>query len=118
MAYLDEELRERHKIKLDHKSEIFQNLYGAVADVELKFEGGKASLLNTVYNTEPLILHGNGYSKLSLNSLGNYLARAWSPEEGCVMCWEGTIELDRTTSQSYPTVCILITTCISAIKNT
>lgn len=28
--YLDEELREKHKIKLDHKSEIFQNLYGAV----------------------------------------------------------------------------------------
>lgn len=30
MAYLDEKLREQHKIKLDHKSEIFQNLYGAV----------------------------------------------------------------------------------------
>lgn len=28
--YLDEDLREKHKIKLDHKSEIFQNLYGAV----------------------------------------------------------------------------------------
>ncbi|XP_012246247.1 procollagen-lysine,2-oxoglutarate 5-dioxygenase [Bombus impatiens] len=108
LAYLDEELRERHKIKLDHKSEIFQNLYGAVADVELKFEGGKASLLNTVYSTEPLILHGNGYSKLSLNSLGNYLAHAWSPEEGCVMCWEETIELDRTTPESYPIILIAI----------
>lgn len=29
-AYLHDELRTRHKIKLDHKSEIFQNLYGAV----------------------------------------------------------------------------------------
>lgn len=30
VAYLDENLRERHDIMLDHKSEIFQNLYGAV----------------------------------------------------------------------------------------
>lgn len=29
-AYLDKNLREEHQIKLDHKSEIFQNLYGAV----------------------------------------------------------------------------------------
>lgn len=29
-VYLQDELRMRHKIKLDHKSEIFQNLYGAV----------------------------------------------------------------------------------------
>jgi len=28
--YLQDELRLRYKIKLDHKSEIFQNLYGAV----------------------------------------------------------------------------------------
>lgn len=28
-VYLQEELRIQHKIKLDHKSEIFQNLYGA-----------------------------------------------------------------------------------------
>lgn len=29
-VYLQDELRMRHKIKLDHKSEIFQNLFGAV----------------------------------------------------------------------------------------
>ncbi|KZC09166.1 Procollagen-lysine,2-oxoglutarate 5-dioxygenase 1 [Dufourea novaeangliae] len=107
-AYLDVTLREQHKIKLDHKSDIFQNLYAAVADVELKFEGGKASLMNTVYNTEPLILHGNGRSKLSLNSLGNYLAQAWNPEEGCVMCWEETIELDKTLPETYPVLVIAI----------
>lgn len=32
IAYLNDELRERHKIKLDHKSDIFQNLYGAVGE--------------------------------------------------------------------------------------
>ncbi|XP_031829351.1 procollagen lysyl hydroxylase isoform X1 [Nomia melanderi] len=107
-AYLNEKLREEHEIKLDHKSEIFQNLYGAVADVELKFEGGKASLINTVYKTKPLVLHGNGRSKLSLNSLGNYLAQAWNSEGGCVMCWEGTTELDKTLPETYPTVLIAI----------
>ncbi|XP_076684470.1 procollagen lysyl hydroxylase isoform X1 [Andrena cerasifolii] len=107
-VYLDQELRERHQIKLDHRSEIFQNLYGVVADVELKFEGGKASLVNTVYKTEPLILHGNGYSKLSLNSLGNYLANAWNPEEGCVMCWEDTVEIDKSVPDTFPVLVIAI----------
>ncbi|XP_076180900.1 procollagen lysyl hydroxylase isoform X1 [Ptiloglossa arizonensis] len=107
-AYLDEKLRKQHQIKLDHKSEIFQNLYGAVADVELKFEGGKASLVNTVYNTQPLILHGNGYSKLSLNSLGNYLAQAWNLEEGCLECLDETIELDKTMPETYPVILIAI----------
>ncbi|XP_017885394.2 procollagen-lysine,2-oxoglutarate 5-dioxygenase, partial [Ceratina calcarata] len=108
LLYLDETMRDRHKIKLDHKSDIFQNLYGAVADVELKFESGKASLVNTVYKTEPLILHGNGHSKLALNSLGNYLANAWSPEEGCITCWEGTIELDKTLPEAYPIILIAV----------
>lgn len=34
--YLQDELRLRHKIKLDHKSEIFQNLYGAVGKSKRK----------------------------------------------------------------------------------
>lgn len=33
-AYLHDELRARHKMKLDHKSEIFQNLNGAVGEDE------------------------------------------------------------------------------------
>ncbi|XP_015171280.1 PREDICTED: procollagen-lysine,2-oxoglutarate 5-dioxygenase 3 isoform X1 [Polistes dominula] len=106
--YLDEDLREKHKIKLDHKSEIFQNLYGAVADVELIFKGQEAYLQNTVYNTIPLIVHGNGYSKLALNSLGNYLARAWSPEEGCLNCWDNVIELDITKPDKFPIILIAL----------
>lgn len=31
-VYLNDELRARHKIKLDHKSDIFQNLFGAVGE--------------------------------------------------------------------------------------
>ncbi|XP_043260024.1 procollagen-lysine,2-oxoglutarate 5-dioxygenase isoform X1 [Colletes gigas] len=107
-AYLNKKLREQHQIKLDHKSEIFHNLYAAVADVELKFEGRKTSLQNTVYNTQPLVLHGNGNSKLSLNSLSNYLAQAWNTEDGCLECWEGTIELNKTQPETYPTILVAI----------
>lgn len=107
-VYLQDELRTRHKIKLDHKSEIFQNLFGAVADVELRFKGEEAYVQNIVYNTVPLILHGNGFSKLVLNSLSNYLARAWTANEGCLACWERTIELDKTKPETYPIILIAI----------
>ncbi|XP_072758610.1 procollagen-lysine,2-oxoglutarate 5-dioxygenase isoform X2 [Anoplolepis gracilipes] len=106
--YLQEDLRMQHKIKLDHKSEIFQNLNGAVADVELRFKGEEAYLQNIVYNTVPLILHGNGPNKLVLNSLGNYLARAWTSNEGCLSCWDQTIELNKTKPETYPVILIAI----------
>ncbi|KAI4501102.1 hypothetical protein M0802_003905 [Mischocyttarus mexicanus] len=107
-VYLDEKLREKHKIKLDHKSEIFQNLHGAVADVELIFKEQEAHLQNTVYKTAPLIVHGNGYSKLALNSLGNYLARAWNPEEGCLNCWDNVIELDINKPEKFPIIVVAL----------
>ncbi|XP_032668644.1 procollagen-lysine,2-oxoglutarate 5-dioxygenase isoform X1 [Odontomachus brunneus] len=107
-AYLNDELRARHQIKLDHKSDIFQNLNGAVADVELRFKGEEAYLQNIVYNTVPLVLHGNGFSKLVLNSLGNYLARAWTSYEGCLACWDRTIELDKTKPEAYPVILIAV----------
>ena len=63
------------------------------ADVELRFKGSEAYLQNTAYNTVPLVIHGNGASKLVLNTLGSYLAGAYNPETGCVSCWEDQLEL-------------------------
>lgn len=37
--FLDEKKRQELNIKLDHRSEIFQNLNGAISDVELRFIG-------------------------------------------------------------------------------
>lgn len=45
-------------------------------------------------HTRPLIVHGNGPSKIYLNGFGNYLARAWHPEEGCRHCKLGIINLE------------------------
>jgi hypothetical protein len=64
------------------------------ADVELMFRGQEAYLQNTVYNTVPLVVHGNGPSKLVLNTLGNYLAKSWNPEDGCLSCWDDSIVLE------------------------
>ena len=86
--YLNESLRKHLNIKLDHKSVLFQNLNGASGELQLKFDDktGRAFVVNTAYSTEPLVLHGNGPSKIVLNSLGNYLANAWSPKSGCNAC--------------------------------
>ena len=37
--FLDKKQREELGIKLDHRSELFQNLNGALSDVELRFLG-------------------------------------------------------------------------------
>ncbi|PNF43292.1 Procollagen-lysine,2-oxoglutarate 5-dioxygenase 3 [Cryptotermes secundus] len=107
-VYLNEELRDKFRIKLDHRSDIFQNLNGAIADVELMFRGQEAYLQNTVYSTAPLVIHGNGPSKLVLNTLGNYLANSWNPEDGCLSCWDDSVVLEDKDPKSYPIVLIAV----------
>ncbi|KAM7311418.1 hypothetical protein ISCGN_008325, partial [Ixodes scapularis] len=50
-------------IKLDHRAEIFQNLNGAVGDVELLGLDSEPYLHNSAFGTVPLVIHGNGPSK-------------------------------------------------------
>ncbi|VDK69176.1 unnamed protein product [Litomosoides sigmodontis] len=91
--YLNEEIRLSMKMTLDSMSILFQNLNGASGDVKLEVsdEGSGAYFVsnffippavdedefcwiyNFVYNTYPLVIHGNGPSKLHLNHLGNYI---------------------------------------------
>ncbi|KAK0167505.1 hypothetical protein PV327_004895 [Microctonus hyperodae] len=106
--YLNSKLREKHQIKLDHNSNIFQNLHGAIADVELRFKGNDSYLHNTLYNTIPLIVHGNGLSKQILNSLGNYLANAWTPDNGCLNCDDEITELATDRPDIYPPILMAI----------
>ena len=51
-------------------------------------------LQNIVFDHRPLVLHGNGPSKLHLNTLGNYIPQAWNSEDQCTSCWENTIEFE------------------------
>jgi len=91
--FLNEELREKHKIKLDTFSTIFQNLNGAVDEVSVSLEANEIVLSNTLTNTNPSVLHGNGASKLVLNRLGNYLVKSYSLQSGYLSCNEDVIKL-------------------------
>lgn len=104
--YLNENLRKKWSVKLDHKADIFQNLNGAVGDVELRFNHKNTFVHNTAYGTNPFILHGNGASKVAFNNLGNYLANTWNSEDGCIACLEDTISLESVKVENYPNVLI------------
>ncbi|XP_066455453.1 procollagen-lysine,2-oxoglutarate 5-dioxygenase 2 isoform X2 [Eleutherodactylus coqui] len=102
--YIDQLQRERINITLDHKSRIFQNLNGAVDEVVLHLENGKARAQNTQYDTLPVLIHGNGPTKIQLNYFGNYIPNIWTPETGCGTCDMDTIDLSAL--EDYPRVTI------------
>lgn len=94
-------------IKLKYTQHTAINI--SLGEVELyskNKESSVKSLKNYASHTEPLIVHGNGPSKITLNSLGNYIAGSWNDEEGCVHCKLGTISLDN--FSELPTVLIAI----------
>lgn len=104
--FLNEELRTKHKIKLDSKASIFQNLNGATGELEMRFVEGNPVLFNTQYNTYPLVLHGNGPTKTILNSYGNYLPSNWNEESGCASCWDEMTTLANLKDDELKTVLI------------
>uniref|UniRef100_A0A8C4MEJ8 Procollagen-lysine,2-oxoglutarate 5-dioxygenase 1 n=1 Tax=Equus asinus asinus TaxID=83772 RepID=A0A8C4MEJ8_EQUAS len=57
-------LQERINITLDHRCRIFQNLVGALDEVVLKFEMGHVRARNLAYDTLPVLIHGNGPTKV------------------------------------------------------
>lgn len=92
-AFLDSNLRNKLKIKLDYESEIFQNLNGAMADVRVAYNEatGEYFIKNAVSDTVPSLVHGNGPSKLLLNNFGAYVAGAFKHNE-CQLCQENKLE--------------------------
>nr|XP_054103823.1 multifunctional procollagen lysine hydroxylase and glycosyltransferase LH3 isoform X1 [Callithrix jacchus] len=62
--YLDPGLREKLGLNLDHKSRIFQNLNGALDEVVLKFDRNRVRIRNVAYDTLPVVVHGNGPTKV------------------------------------------------------
>ncbi|XP_063546470.1 procollagen-lysine,2-oxoglutarate 5-dioxygenase [Cydia strobilella] len=102
-VYLDKTTRESLKISLDHDSAIFQNLNGALSDVQLTANSTEEKwpyITNVATKQRPLIVHGNGPSKLTLNHLGNYLAKSWSASEGCALCSANKIQIKEETLPS------------------
>ncbi|KAA0706473.1 Procollagen-lysine,2-oxoglutarate 5-dioxygenase 3 [Triplophysa tibetana] len=106
--YLDKEQRGKHNITLDHKSHIFQNLNGAIEEVVLKFEKSRVRARNVAYDTLPVVIHGNGPTKLQLNYLGNYVPTAWTYEHGCGVCDDDLLDLSRLSEEEMPLVHIAV----------
>ncbi|KAM8927581.1 procollagen-lysine,2-oxoglutarate 5-dioxygenase 1 [Pelodytes ibericus] len=105
--FLDSVKREKINITLDHRCRIFQNLYGSVGDVVLKFENGRVRARNLEYDTLPVLVRGNRQTRLHLNYLGNYIPRVWTFETGCTVCDEGLRHLEEIKKEeSFPLVVI------------
>ncbi|EMP41512.1 Procollagen-lysine,2-oxoglutarate 5-dioxygenase 1, partial [Chelonia mydas] len=106
--FLDPEKRVRENINItvDQRCRIFQNLNGALDEVVLKFENARVRARNAEYDTLPVLIHGNGPTKLQLNYLGNYIPRAWTFETGCTVCDEGLRSLTGFKDDVLPLVLI------------
>jgi len=100
------EQREKYNIKLDHKASLFQNLHGNEDDVQLKFAGPQVRILNNKFNTQPVVIHGNGPSKDYLNHLANYISNGWNFQDGCTSCKEDTYLLNDKKIEDWPTILI------------
>lgn len=64
-VYLNDDLRQKLAIELDHRAELFQSLEQQERDVELVFEPSSVKLKNVAYQSEPVVLSSNGPSKVS-----------------------------------------------------
>ncbi|XP_014283346.1 procollagen-lysine,2-oxoglutarate 5-dioxygenase isoform X1 [Halyomorpha halys] len=86
--FLDKQIREKYRIRLDNKATIFQCASGATDHLKLiESSDNYYALLNEVTGSQPLVLHGNGPSKLYLNAVGNYLSKARSSSSNdCLNC--------------------------------
>ncbi|XP_061128081.1 procollagen-lysine,2-oxoglutarate 5-dioxygenase 1 isoform X1 [Syngnathus typhle] len=102
--YINPEKRESVNITLDSTCRLFQNLHGALDEVVLKFEDRRVRARNLLYDTLPVIIHGNGPTKLQLNYLGNYIPNAWTFEMGCTVCRDDLLPLENLKENEYPLV--------------
>ncbi|KAK5923155.1 hypothetical protein CgunFtcFv8_000151 [Champsocephalus gunnari] len=106
--YIDPVKRKSINITVDNKCRMFQNLHGALGEVVLKFEDGRVRARNVLYDTLPVVVHGNGPTKLQINYLGNYIPNMWTFETGCTACNEGLLPLEGLQESEYPLVLIAI----------
>lgn len=88
--YVNQELRQNLGIKLDHLSEIFQSLFLAMDDIEIRYNGRDSYVYNKVYDTVPMVVHTNGPVKPFIGTLANYIPKTWNPIDGCVHCLDDT----------------------------
>ncbi|XP_037136122.1 procollagen-lysine,2-oxoglutarate 5-dioxygenase 2 isoform X2 [Syngnathus acus] len=100
--YVDPLQRDTLNMTLDHKCQIFQNLHGAINEVLLKFGTNRVRVRNTAYDSLPVVVHGNGNTKIYLNYLANYVPNTWNYEHGCSHCDDDVVDISQL--KEYPNV--------------
>ncbi|XP_061661729.1 procollagen-lysine,2-oxoglutarate 5-dioxygenase 2 [Syngnathoides biaculeatus] len=93
--FVDPLQRDSLNMTLDHKCQIFQNLNGAIDEVLLKFGTNRVRVRNTAYDSLPVVVHGNGNTKMYLNYLGNYVPNTWNYEHGCSHCDDDVVDMSQ-----------------------
>jgi hypothetical protein len=91
--YVNPNLRQEFGIQLDHRAEIFQSLFLAMNDIEIRYNGDETYVYNKLFDTTPLAVHTNGPIKPLIDTLANYIPKVWNPVQGCVTCLEDTLDL-------------------------
>lgn len=61
-------------------------------------------LKNVVSHSEPMVLHGNGLSKTTLNYLSNYLPNNWNSIDGSKASSENKLKLEEDNRSRWPLV--------------
>uniref|UniRef100_A0A673CNX8 procollagen-lysine 5-dioxygenase n=1 Tax=Sphaeramia orbicularis TaxID=375764 RepID=A0A673CNX8_9TELE len=73
-------------------------------EVLLKFGTDRVRVRNTAYDSLPVVVHGNGNTKMYLNYLANYVPNAWNYEHGCSHCDDDLVDLSQL--KEYPNVLV------------
>ena len=73
-----------------------------INDLIIIFKGKEGHVENIEYKTSPLVIRAIGsVSKQFLRTLGDYIPKAWSKEDGCVSCWDEMIKLQEKKVQDH-----------------
>ncbi|KAL7059926.1 hypothetical protein AAHC03_013502 [Spirometra sp. Aus1] len=91
-------------ILVDSESKLFQLVTRDSEQISTRYEGDLAYLLNEGTHSRPVVAVAAPDAKIQFNSLCNYLARAWSPETGCNICNEETLDLSAIPTSELPIV--------------
>ncbi|PIO15483.1 hypothetical protein AB205_0156860, partial [Aquarana catesbeiana] len=100
-VYLDEELRNLNGA-IDEFTCIILRLCPSADEVIMKFDKNKVRARNMAFDTIPVVIHGNGPTKLQLNYLSNYVPNAWTHEGGCEICDEDLLDISEVEVRAEP----------------
>ncbi len=93
---------------LDSEETIFQNIDGALNDIEVRFDSNTSYLYNIKTGNTPHIVHGSDENYHAFNNITNYVFNKWTPDQGCPTCDEIIVDYEGIDEEFYPSVLIAV----------